>query len=258
MERYKLCRDSIADIDEVYTIVGKTGNGHGRNRYVQYNPESDRPIIVTYAAYTSKNLIVFTNKVAAENFLGNFLSSRSRRQQYNIEWEIIQYKPHGYKSRLSEYELIDKFDKEYGYYYKLKLIETKYLKEKEKMSIDVKFVELDNKLLELDNLVLELKNLVKDSSTKDINCYTYEEALELVKALVEKHSLCIDEVYDYDNIVDAVRDLSRSIDDVYDSYDIEEYVKDNYCINDLYTEDEILDYVHDNMYPEDLVVIDWK
>lgn len=245
MERYKLSSDSIANIDKVYTIVGKTGNGYGRNRYVQHNPESDRPMIVTFTGYTSRNVIVFTNRIAAENFLGNFLSSKSRRQQYNIDWEIIQYKPYGYKSRLREYELISKFDREYGYYYKLKLIKTEYLEEEEKMSFDTKFVELENKLLSLNNAVYELKDAVKNTQHK-FNLEDYLDSLE--------HGSD-----DIDTILKYVVD-NFDVTDVYSEDDIEDAMKNNSYldISELFTDDEIIDYVQNNLYPEDLVSIDWR
>lgn len=220
MLRYKEYNDEnivCANIRKVYTIVGRTYSGYGVNRYIQCNwNEDSRPHVESWLSYSCGNVVVFTNRIQAENFLGNFLRSKTRRTQCSISWEIKEHKPSGYKAYDYEYRLIERYDDEYGYYYKLRLEKCERAKHEDEIetTIDNKCT-LETKLVELDNLVLEVKNILK---VKEDSIST-QEAIEKVKDLIMKYDIRVGEVY-------------------------EEY--------------EILNYVQDNFYPEDIVEVDYR
>ena len=110
---YKIIKDEkIAD--KVYTIRGKALGTPTDIRYIQRSWSSNRPIISTRIAYTFYKLIVFESVLDAEMFLMSFVNSESRRNEYDIDWKIVEYKGKCDKKNLIIFKEVK--DPEYGRY----------------------------------------------------------------------------------------------------------------------------------------------
>lgn len=219
---------STITFDKVYVIVGRARNRyHDINRCIQCDYYSTRPYINSYMGYRSDKVVVFTSKNQAKNFLRNFLDSKRRRMQYEIDWEIIEYKPYGRKSYAIEYTLIEKKFSEYGWFYTPRIDKCKKI-HNELVSISTSIEEiskpietktnlsiLENKLAELDSLVLDVRCLLDDTKKEEV--LSQQDAIAKVKDLIMKYDIRVCDVYD---------------------------------------DSEIIDYVQNNFYPEDIVEVE--
>lgn len=79
------------DVDELYTIRGYV-NDRKNVRYIQFSFYSGDPIIQTRLGYSAYNVVVFKSEIDAFKFLVEFVSSKDRKNKYNISWDIVPYK----------------------------------------------------------------------------------------------------------------------------------------------------------------------
>lgn len=106
----------------MYTWRGKTLDGH--YRYIQYRFNDTKglakPIIQTKFGYSAYNVVVFETKEEAENFLEKFATSKRRRQQYYVVWDLVEYKPRLSGGKENFDEFIDSVATVYGVAHKIR------------------------------------------------------------------------------------------------------------------------------------------
>ena len=112
---FKIVKNSKS-VDKMYTIHGYVGDPKLKNdRYIQISAWTGEPIINTRCAYMTGRVVCFESKEQAKMFLDRFVSHPDRKNKYDIDWRIIEYKPHiveNYGIMLKE------TDSKYGTYYR--------------------------------------------------------------------------------------------------------------------------------------------
>ena len=90
---FKIVKESKM-VDKMYTIHGYVGDPKLKNdRYIQQSAWTGEPIINTRCAYRAGSVVCFESKDQAQSFLKKFVSDPNRKNKYNIDWNVIEYRP---------------------------------------------------------------------------------------------------------------------------------------------------------------------
>ncbi len=116
LEMFKIVKDSKS-VNKMYTIHGYVGDPKLKNdRYIQRSAWTGEPIINTRCAYMAGRVVCFENREQANMFLDKFVSHPDRKNKYDIDWRIIEYRP----SLVDGWGLVFKeTDSKYGTYCRL-------------------------------------------------------------------------------------------------------------------------------------------
>lgn len=92
---FKIVRNPSV-VEKMYTLHGFVGDPSLRNdRYIQRSWYTGKPVINTRCGYRAGDVVCFTTKKEAYDFITNYMSDPRRKVKYHINWKVIEYRPQG-------------------------------------------------------------------------------------------------------------------------------------------------------------------